>query len=155
MASALIPNLQGGFTITACLPTSPALFTSELLARRVVPVSFNRSTVVEGTVCPTAAASLDANIHDILVAGLEKAKIQIKICKLKTKVLDCKSTSYLPVARSLRGALTLPHSRASTCWMTRMSIFASTGTMCPVIIPARFRSFCIFSFIIRTKAFYF
>jgi hypothetical protein len=45
--------------------------------------------MVEGTVRPTTASSLDAKIRDILAAGLEKAKIQIKISKSKTKVLDC------------------------------------------------------------------
>ena len=68
-----MPNLRAGFAITASLLASPATFTSELLAERVVPVPLNRSTLVEGTVYPTAVSSLD-DIHGILAAGLEKAK---------------------------------------------------------------------------------
>jgi len=74
--------------MTACLPTSSVLFTLELLTGRVVPVPFDGSIVVEGTVCPTIASSPDAEVHGILAAGLEKAKIQVKTSKLKTEVLD-------------------------------------------------------------------
>jgi len=68
-----------------CLPASLALSTLELLAGRVVPVPFNGSTMVEGTVCPTTASSLDAEVRGILAAGLEKAKTQIKTCKSTTQ----------------------------------------------------------------------
>ena len=56
----------------ACLPASPALSTLELLARRVVPVPFNGSMVVEGTVCPTTTSSPDVEVRGTLVAGLKK-----------------------------------------------------------------------------------
>ena len=69
-----MPNLQAGFTTKACLPASPALFTSELLAERVVPVPFDESTMVEGTDCPTTVSSPDDDVCGILAAGLEKAK---------------------------------------------------------------------------------
>ena len=74
--------------MTACLPVSLALSSLELLASRVVPVPFDGSTVVEGTVRPTTASSPDAEVRGILVAGLDKTKIQIKTGKSKTKVLD-------------------------------------------------------------------
>jgi hypothetical protein len=72
-----MPNLRAGFTIIARLPTSPATFTSELLAERVVPVPLNGSTVVEGTVCPTKISFPDDDIRGILATGLEKNKTQI------------------------------------------------------------------------------
>jgi hypothetical protein len=84
-----MPNFRVGLMMTACLPASPALSTLELLAGRVVPVPFDGSTVVEGTVRPTTTSSPDAEVRGILAAGLEKAKIQIKTSKSKTKVLDC------------------------------------------------------------------
>jgi len=65
-----MPNLRAGFTTKACLLASRAVFTSELLAERVVPVPLDGSTVVEGTVCPTAVSSPDDDIHGILAAGL-------------------------------------------------------------------------------------
>ena len=65
-------NLRAGFTITAYLPASPALSTLELLAGCVVPIPFDESTVVEGTVCPTTASSPDAEVRVILAAGLKK-----------------------------------------------------------------------------------
>ena len=97
--------------MTACLPASPALSTLELLAGRVVPVPFDGSAMVEGTVCPTTTSSLDAEVRGISVAGLEKAK---KKNHLGNKQLDngstrLKSTSYLPVAGGLGGATTLSH----------------------------------------------
>jgi len=73
----------------ALSPIFLALSTLELLTGRVVPVPFDGSTVVEGTVCPTTASSPDVEVHGILAAGLEKANIQIKTGKSKTKVLDC------------------------------------------------------------------
>ena len=69
-----MPNFQVGFMMMAWLPVSPALSTLELLIGRVVPVPFDGSTVVEGTVCPTTASSPDAEVRGILAAGLEKAK---------------------------------------------------------------------------------
>ena len=58
----------------ACLPASLALFTSELLAERVVPVPFDGSTMVEGTDCPTIVSSADDAVRGNFVAGLEKLK---------------------------------------------------------------------------------
>ena len=83
-----MPNFWDGLTMMARLPASPVLFTLELLASRVVPVPFDGSTVVEGTVCPTTASSLDAEVRGILAARLKKAKIQVKTSKLKAEVLD-------------------------------------------------------------------
>ena len=80
-----MPNLRAGFTTKVCLPASSALSTLELLGGRVVPVLFNGSTVVEGTVCPTAVSSPDAEVRGILAAGLGKAKTQIKTCKSTTR----------------------------------------------------------------------
>jgi len=59
----------------------PASLTLELLAGRVVPVPFDRSTVVEGTVCPTIASSPDVVICGILAAGFEKQRSQIRTSK--------------------------------------------------------------------------
>ena len=73
-----MPNFRVGLMMMACLPASPALSTLELLASRVVPVPFDGSAVVDGTVCPTTASSPDAEVRGILAAGLEKAKIQVK-----------------------------------------------------------------------------
>ena len=85
--------------MTSCLPAFPALFTLEVLVGRVVPVPFNVSTVVEGTVCPTTTSSPDAEVCHILAAGLDKAKIQIKTSKSKMKVLDCNQlATYLSLA---------------------------------------------------------
>ena len=83
-----MPNFRVGFTMTAWLPVFLALSTLELLAGRVVPVPFDGSAVVEGTVRPTTASSPDAEVCDNLAAGLVKAKIQVKTSKLKTEVLD-------------------------------------------------------------------
>ena len=74
--------------MTAWLLVSLALSTLELLAGRVVPVPFDESTAMKGTVRPTTASSPDAEVRGTLAAGLEKAKIQIKTSKLKTEVLD-------------------------------------------------------------------
>ena len=87
--SFLTPNFGGGLMITALPPVFLASLTLELLACRVVPVPFDGSAVVEGTVCPTTASSPDVEVRGILAAGLEKANIQIKTGKSKTKVLDC------------------------------------------------------------------
>jgi len=59
----------------ALSPVFLALSTLELLTGRVVPVPFDGSTVVEGTVCPTTASSPGDEVRSILAAGLEKAKI--------------------------------------------------------------------------------
>ena len=90
----------------ARLPTSTAIFTTELLDERVVPVPLDGSTMVEGTVCPTIASSPDADVRGILATELEKAKN--KSANRRQKVLDSKITSYLLVASSLVGAATLP-----------------------------------------------
>jgi len=66
--------LRAGFVITANLPASTVLFTSELLAEGVVPVPIDGSTMVEGTVCPTIVSSPDADIRGILATRLEKEK---------------------------------------------------------------------------------
>ena len=87
-ASVLTHNFRVGLVMTACLPASLAISTLELLVGRVVPVPFDGSAVVEGTVRPTTVSSPDDEVHGILAAGLEKAKIQIKTSKLKTEVLD-------------------------------------------------------------------
>jgi hypothetical protein len=63
----------------ACLLASLALFTSELLAERVVPVPLEEFNVVEGTNCPTTVSSPDADVRGILAAGLEKAKNKLKL----------------------------------------------------------------------------
>ena len=60
----------------------------ELLAGRVVIVPFDRSAVVEGTVCPTTVPSPDAVVRGILAAGLKKQRFQIRMSK-STKALDC------------------------------------------------------------------
>jgi len=96
-----MPNLRADFTIRACLPASPALFTLELLVGRVFPVPFNGSTVVEGTVCPTIASSPDAEVRGILAAGFEKAKTQIKACKSTTRKYSI--ATELPIYLSLAG----------------------------------------------------
>jgi hypothetical protein len=87
-ASFFVPNFRVGLKMTACLPISPALSILELLAGRVVPVPFDGSAVVEGTVRPTTTSSPDAEVRGILAAGLVKAKIQVKTSKLKTEVLE-------------------------------------------------------------------
>ena len=58
----------------ARLPASMVIFTSELLADGIAPVPLDGSSVVEGTVCPTAVSSPDDDIRGILAAILEKAK---------------------------------------------------------------------------------
>jgi hypothetical protein len=69
-----MPNLRAGFTTRVSLLASPAIFTSELLADGIAPVPLDGSSVVEGTVCPTAVSSPDDDIRGILAAILEKAK---------------------------------------------------------------------------------
>ena len=132
-----MPNLRAGIIIRACLPASPALSTLELLAGRVVPVPFDESTVVEGMVCPTTASSPDAEVRGILVAGLKK-KNSSKSLNQRQEVLDCKTTSYLPVASSLGGAATLPRDRPSTPRMPSLGISTWSRAELPVTpLPSR------------------
>ena len=67
-----MPNLRAGFVITASLPASTVLSTSELLAEGVAPIPLDGSTVVEGTVSPTTISSPDDTIRGLLAAELEK-----------------------------------------------------------------------------------
>ena len=127
-----MPNLRAGFTIMDCLPTSPALFTSELLAERVVPVPFDESTMVEGTDCPTTVSSPDDDVCGILAAGLEKAKHKSKLANWQQKVLVRRTTSYLPVASSLRGAGTLHRHRSSTLRMPSLGIGTRSRAEMPI-----------------------
>ena len=71
--------------MTACLPASHALSTLELLAGRVVPVPFDGSVVVEGTVCPTTASSPDVEVHGTLAAELKKKKLMSKSANRRQK----------------------------------------------------------------------
>ena len=87
-----MPNLRAGFSTRARLPVSPAIFTSELLDERLVPVLFDESTVVERTDYPTTVSSPDADARGILAAGLERAKTQIKNCKSTTKSTRLQNT---------------------------------------------------------------
>ena len=104
-----MPNLRAGFVITANLPASTVLSASELLTEGVAPIPLDGSTVAEGTVCPTAVSSPDAEVRGILAAGLGKAKTQIKTCKSTTRKYSIANiTSYSPVASSFGGAATLP-----------------------------------------------
>jgi len=90
-ASFLTPNLGGVLIITALPPVFPASLVLELLAAQVILVPFDRSVVVEGTVCPTTASSPDAVVYGTLAAGLEKQRFQIRTNKSinLAKVLDC------------------------------------------------------------------
>ena len=133
-----MPNLRAGFTIRDCLPASPALFILELLAGRVVPVPFDESTVVEGTVCPTTASSPDAEVRDTLAAGLKKKNSSQNQQTRKRKVLDCKITSYLPVASSLGGVAMLPRHGSSTLWMPSLGIGTRSRAELPITtLPSR------------------
>ena len=67
-----MPNLRAGFVITASLPASTVLFTSELLTEGVAPIPLDGSTMVEGTACPTTVSSPDDTIRGILAVELEK-----------------------------------------------------------------------------------
>ena len=80
-----MPNLQAGFVITASLPASTVLFTSELLAEGVAPIPLDGSTVVEGTVCPTTVSSPDDTIRGILAAELEKQNTNQQIESRSTR----------------------------------------------------------------------
>jgi hypothetical protein len=104
-----MPNFRVGLVMTACLPASPALSTLELLAGRVVLIPFDRSAVVEGTVCPTTASSPGAEIRGILAAGLGKSKYSSQNQQIEDESTRLELTNYLPVTSSLRGAVALPH----------------------------------------------
>ena len=125
-----MPNFQAGFTTRACLPISPAIFTSELLAEGVALVPLDGSTMVEGTVCSTTVSSPDADIRGNLAAGLEKTKHKSAI--RQQKVLDSKTTSYLPVASSLGGTATLPHHGSSTLGMPSLGIGTQSRAEFPI-----------------------
>ena len=73
-----MPNLRAGFVITASLLASTDLSASELLAEGVAPIPLDGSTVMEGTVCPTAVSSPDNEVRGTLAAALGKAKAKIK-----------------------------------------------------------------------------
>ena len=125
-----MPNLRADFTTMACLLASPAIFTSELLAEGVASVPLDRSTMVEGTVCPTIVSSPDEDFCGILAAGLEKTKH--KSANRRPKVLDSKITSYLLVASSLGGAATLPRHGSSTLGMPSLSIGTRSRAEIPI-----------------------
>ena len=73
--------------ITVPPPVFPASLALELLANRVIPIPFDESTVVEGTVFPTTVSSPDDVVRGILAVGLEKAKTNQgkQIAKLEKK----------------------------------------------------------------------
>ena len=128
-----MPNFRAGFVIMASLPASMVLSTSELLAEGVAPIPLDGSTVVEGTVCSTAASSPDAEVRRILAAGLGKAKTQTKTCKSTTRKYSiAKKTSYLPIASSVGGAATLPRHSPSTPWAFGLAISTRSGAMLPI-----------------------
>ena len=81
-----MPNLRAGFTTRVSLLVSPAIFTSELLVDGIALVPLDGSTVVEGTVCPTAVSSPDKDTRGTLAAGLEKENTNQQI--------DIKSTRF-------------------------------------------------------------
>ena len=138
-----MPNLRAGFTTMACFPASMTLFTSELLAEGVAPVPLDEATMVEGTVCSTTVSSSDDDIRGILAAKLKKTKHKSAI--RQQKVLDSKTTSYLPIASSLGGTATLPRHGLSTPGMPILGI----GTRSRAEIPIT--PFPSFLFICTTK----
>ena len=136
-----MPNLRAGFVITASLPTSTVLSASELLAERVAPIPLYGSTVVEGTVCPTAVSSPDDDIRGILAAGLWKSKAQLANRYQKYSIL--KATSYLPIGCSLGGTVTLPCRSSSTPRLHRLGISAWSRAEIPITPPFSFLLICI------------
>jgi len=83
MASFFMLNLGGGLLIRALPPAFPASLILELLAGadfcgRVVPIPFDESAGVEGTLDPTPASSPDVAARGILAAGLEKRNTDYK-----------------------------------------------------------------------------
>ena len=125
-----MPNLQEGFTTMACLPIFPAIFTSKLLAERVVPVPFDGPTMMEGTDCPTIVSSPDDAVRGNFVTGLEK--IKSNLANWQQKVLVRRITSYLPVANSLGRAGTLPRHRSSTLRMPSLGIGTRSRAELPI-----------------------
>ena len=73
----------------ALSPVFLALSTLELLTGRVVPVPFDGSTVVEGTVCPTTASSPDAEVRGILATGLKKSKNSSQNQQIEDESTNC------------------------------------------------------------------
>ena len=112
----------------------PALSTLELLTGRVVPVPFDGSAMVEGTVHPTTASSPDAKVRGILAAGLERAKIQNQNQQIKAQSTRLTSTSHLLVAGGLRGAATLPHHQSRTLRMPGLGFRTKSGTVISVTL---------------------
>ena len=96
-----MPNFRVGFTMTAWLPVFLALSTLELLASKVVPVSFDGSAMVEGMVYPTIESSPDAEVRGILAAGIEKSKKNYQNQQIEDESTQLQSSSYLPVDSSL------------------------------------------------------
>ena len=129
----------------ACFPASMTLFTSELLAKGVALVPLDGSTMVEGTVCSTTVSSPDADIRGNLAAGLEKTKHKSAI--RQQKVLDSKTTSYLPVASSLGGTATLPCRSSSTPRLHRLCISAWSRAEISITPPFSFLLTCIIKII--------
>jgi hypothetical protein len=143
--SFLIPNFWGGLIIMAWPPELPASGILELLASRVVKVPFDGSAVVEGTVCPTTASSPNAVVRDILAVGLKRKNFKIKPSKSTNGVKY--SISYLPAARSLWGAATLPHYRTRTLRVSHLGIHAWGGAMLPItLLPS-----CLFICITKAR----
>jgi hypothetical protein len=116
------------------------LFTSELLAEGVAPVPLDEATMVEGTVCSTTVSSSDDDIRGILAAKLKKTKH--KSANRKQKVLDSKITSYLLVASSLGGAVTLPRHGSSTPGMPSLGIDTQSRAEIPIIPFPSFLLIC-------------
>ena len=140
-----MPNLRASFVITASLPASTVLSTSELLAEGVAPIPLDGSTVVEGTVYPTAVSSPDDDIRGILAAGLWKSKAQLANRYQKYSIL--KTTSYLPIGCSLGGTATLPCRSSSTPRLHRLGISAWSRAEIPITPPFSFLLICIIKII--------
>ena len=133
-------NLQAGFVITASLPASTVLSTSELLAEGVAPIPLDGSIVVEGTVCPTLVSSPDDGIHGILAARLWKSKEQLANRYQKYSIL--KTTSYLPIGSSLGGTAMLPCRSSITPRLHRLGISAWSRAGFPITPLASFLLIC-------------
>jgi hypothetical protein len=83
----------------ACLPSSLALFTSELLAERAVPVLFDGSTMVEGTDCSTIASSQMMRSAAILLPDLKNQKSnQTLLIDNKKYPFEEQLATYLSIA---------------------------------------------------------
>ena len=125
-----MPNLRAGFVITASLPASTVLFTSELLTEGVAPIPLDGSTVVEGTVCPTIVSSPEDDTRGILAAGLEKQNTNQQTKCQKHSIVQ--KTSYLPIASSLGGATTLPCRSSSISLMPSLGIGTWSRAASPI-----------------------